>query len=130
MIGIDTNILLRLATGDDARQLKTITRWLDENARGIALFINHVVLAETFWALKSSYGYSKAEQIAFMEALLGNAAIRIEEEGQVEVALHLFSTGKAEFPDCLIFAKNAHLLCHTTITFDRATRELPGCTVL
>lgn len=129
MIGIDTNILLRLATSDDTRQVKAITKWLAENARDTSLYVNHVVLAETLWALKSSYGYSKAQQVTFMEALLGNAAFRIEEEGQVEVALHFFSTSRAEFPDCLIFAKNAHL-CRTTISFDRATRDLPGSTIL
>ena len=32
MIGIDTNILLRLAKSDDAAQVQAITRWLATHA--------------------------------------------------------------------------------------------------
>ena len=129
MIGIDTNILLRLATGDDAGQVKTITRWLAAHAPDVLLHVNQIVLAETLWTLKSGYGYDRAHLAAFVEGLLENAGFEIEQAALVEDALSAFVSGKADFPDCLIFATNARR-CDATITFDRASRGLPGSVVL
>lgn len=129
MIGVDTNILLRLATGDDVAQVKTITRWLAAHAPDSPLHVNQIVLAETLWTLKSGYGYERAELQAFVDALLGNAVFHIEEATLVEDALGMFKSGKTDFADCLIFVKNARR-CEATITFDRAARGLPGCVVL
>ena len=129
MIGIDTNILLRLATSDDAAQVKTVTRWLAAHAPAVPLHVNQVVLAEALWTLKSSYGYDRAHLAAFVDALLGNAVFDIEGAASVEDALGMFASGNAEFSDCLIFAKNGRH-CEATITFDRAARGLPGCVLL
>lgn len=125
MIGIDTNILLRLATGDDARQVKKIRQWLATNAPDTTLHVNQIVLAEALWTLKSSYGYDREHIATFVEAILGNTAFDIEDATAVEDALSMFISGKADFPDCLIFAKN-NGLCESTITFDRAANGLPG----
>ena len=125
MIGIDTNILLRLATDDDARQVKKIKQWLSAHAPGVPLYVNQIVLAEALWTLKSSYGYNREHIVTFVDALLGNAAFDIEDAAVVEDALNTFVSSKADFPDCLIFAKN-NRLCESTITFDRATNALPG----
>ena len=129
MIGLDTNILLRLVTGDDEAQVKTITRWLAVHARDETLYVNHVVLAETLWTLKSGYGYARSDLAKFVDSLLGNAVFEIEEMGLVEDALRLFKSTQADFADCLIFAKNARS-CAVTITFDKAVRELPQATLL
>ncbi|OGA59441.1 MAG: hypothetical protein A3G81_16970 [Betaproteobacteria bacterium RIFCSPLOWO2_12_FULL_65_14] len=129
MIGIDTNILLRLATSEHAAQVKTVTRWLAAHAPAVPLHVNQAVLAEALWTLKSGYGYDRARLVAFVDALLGNAVFDIEGAALVEDALDLFASGGADFADCLIFAKNARH-CDATITFDRAARGLPGCVLL
>ena len=129
MIGVDTNVLLRLATNDNRSQVLAIAAWLHEHAQDEMLFVNQVVLAESIWTLKSAYGYGRDSLSLFVETLLGNAAFEIEQAGLVEDALQLFRAGKADFADCLIFAKNARV-CRTTITFDRAARELPQAALL
>ncbi len=129
MIGIDTNILLRLATSDHAAQVKTVARWLAAHAPAVPLHVNQVVLAEALWTLKSGYGYDRAHLVAFVDALLGNAIFDIEGAAMVEDALGMFSSGNADFADCLIFSKNARH-CDATITFDRSARGLPGCVLL
>ena len=129
MIGLDTNILLRLVTGDDEAQVKTITCWLAARARDDTLYVNHVVLVETLWTLKSSYGYARSDLTKFVDSLLGNAVFEIEEMGLVEDALRLFKSTQADFADCLIFAKNARS-CEATITFDKAASALPQAKLL
>ncbi len=129
MIGLDTNILLRLVTADDEAQVKTITRWLAAHARDDTLYVNHVVLVETLWTLKSGYGYARSDLTKFVDSLLGNAVFEIEEMGLVEDALRLFKSTQADFADCLIFAKNARS-CEATITFDKAASALPQAKLL
>jgi len=129
VIGIDTNVLLRLATADEPRQVKKITHWLATQAPDAPLYVNQIVLVEALWTLKSSYGFERANLALFVDALLGNPAFEIEEASLVDDALGLFEAGKADFPDCLIFASNARH-CAATLTFDRAARGLTGCVVL
>ena len=124
MIGLDTNILLRLVTGDDEAQVRSITLCLAAHAHDDTLYVNHVVLAETIWTLKSGYAYARPDLARFVDSLLENAVFEIEEMSLVEDALRLFKSTQADFADCLIFAKNARS-CAATITFDKAARELP-----
>ena len=129
MIGVDTNILLRLATRDDATQVATVTRWLAANAKAEQLYVNHEVLAEAVWTLTSVYRADRARIARFVDALLGNAGFELEESAQVDDALQLYLTGAADFPDCLIAAKNVRR-CAVTITFDKSAAGLPGTTLL
>jgi predicted nucleic-acid-binding protein len=129
VIGIDTNVLLRLATADDTAQVKKITQWLAKNAAEQALYINRVVLVEALWTLKSSYGYDKVSLAAFVEALLTNPVFILEDAELVDDALGMFEASKADFPDCLIFASNARY-CDATLSLDQATRNLVNSVVL
>jgi predicted nucleic-acid-binding protein len=129
MIGLDTNVLLRLATNDDPAQVGVVTRWLAAHAGGEALHVNHVVLAEAVWTLKSAYRADRARIATFVDALLANAEFDLEDAAAVEEALSVYRAGAADFPDCLIAAKNART-CKATITFDKAAAGLPRTTVL
>jgi predicted nucleic-acid-binding protein len=129
VIGVDTNILLRLATGDDAGQVARIRRWIAAHAQDLPLYVNHVVLAEAAWTLKSAYRIDRAGIARFVDALLGNADFEVEGVAEVEEALQSYVAGGADFPDCLIAAKNARL-CPATITFDRGATGLPRVTLL
>ena len=129
MIGVDTNILLRLATNDDPAQVSSIKRWLATHARGERLYVNHVVLAEAIWTLKSAYRADRQKIAHFVDSLLGNAGFEVEDATMVEDALQSYLAGNIEFPDCLIAAKNAGQ-CDLTITFDKGAASLPQFTLL
>jgi predicted nucleic-acid-binding protein len=129
VIGVDTNILLRLATNDDPAQVSSIKRWLATHARGELLYVNHVVLAEAIWTLKSAYRADRQKIDLFVDALLGNAGFELEDAATVEDALRSYREGNFDFPDCLIAAKNARR-CDLTITFDKGAASLPHFTLL
>ena len=99
MIGVDTNILLCLATRDDANQVATIKRWLALNAEGEPLHVNHVVLAEAVWTLKSVYRAERGRIARFIDALLVNADFDIEDPARVEEALQSYLAGGADDSD-------------------------------
>ena len=48
MIGVDTNVLVRIFASDDAQQAASAIRVIDEANRG-QIFVNVVVLAEFAW---------------------------------------------------------------------------------
>lgn len=123
MIGVDTNILLHLATNDDRAQVASIRQWLAIHAQGEPLYENHVVLAEAIWTLKSVYRADRLKIAHFVDTLLGNAGFEVED------ALRAYQNANVDFPDRLIAAESAGQ-CEFTITFDKGAASLPRFTEL
>lgn len=131
MIGIDTNILLRLWLNDDPGQNKRIDALLAAHG-GMpgSLLVTDVVLAEAVWTLKSAFDQDKSAQLLAVRSLLDEPAFAFEEREAVAAALGLFEAGSCGFADCLVVAKHARQGCDFTATFDRGMRKLPGVKVL
>lgn len=131
MIGIDTNIVLRLLLDDDAAQRSRIEKLFDTHVRvpGSAL-IADVVLAEAAWTLGSVYRQPKADLAAALRALLAEPAYAFENRAAVEQAVEAYTSSRAGFSDCLIVAKNATAGCDFTASFDRALRGVTNANVL
>ena len=131
MIGIDTNILLRLWLNDDPRQNKRLDSLLAEHGRAPgSLLVTDVVLAEAIWTLRSAFDQDKQAQLMAVRSVLDETAFAFEDREAVAGALSLFESGSFGFADCLVVAKHARQGCDFTATFDRGMRKLPGVKVL
>lgn len=131
MIGIDTNILLRLWLFDDPAQNKRIDALLATyGGTPGSLLVTDVVLVEAVWTLKSAFEQDKHAQLIAVRSLLNETAFGFEDREAVATALGLFEAGTCGFADCLVVAKHARLGCDFTATFDRGMRKLPGVKVL
>jgi len=131
MIGIDTNILLRLWLNDDPAQNKRIDALLAEHGSAPgSLLVTDVVLAEAVWTLGSAYEQDKAAQLTAVRSLLDEAAFAFENRDAVVRAAALFEHSACGFSDCLVAARHAQLGCTFTATFDRRMRKLPGVKVI
>jgi predicted nucleic-acid-binding protein len=131
MIGIDTNILLRLWLDDVPAQGKRIDHLLAEHG-GLpgSLLVTDVVLVEAVWTLKSAFEQDKHAQLTAVRSLLEETAFALEDREAVAAALTLFEVASCGFADCLVVAKHAQQGCDFTATFDRGTRKLPGVKLL
>jgi predicted nucleic-acid-binding protein len=131
MIGLDTNILLRLWLNDDPAQSKRIDRLLAEHG-GLpgSLLVTDVVLVEAVWTLKSAFEQDKQAQLIAVRSVLEETAFAFEDREAVAAALTLFESGSCGFADCLVVAKHARQGCDFTATFDRGMRKLPGVKLL
>ena len=131
MIGIDTNILLRLWLNDDPAQNKRIDALLAAHG-GLpgSLLVTDVVLVEAVWTLKSAFEQDKHAQLIAVRSLLEETAFAFEDREAVAAASSLFEAGSCGFADCLVVAKHARQGCDFTATFDRGMRKLPGVKVL
>ena len=131
MIGIDTNILLRLWLDDDPAQSRRIDSLLAQHGTAPgSLLVSDLVLAEAVWTLASARGQDKTAQLEAVRSLLDEAAFAFENRDAVSQAALLFERNTCGFSDCLIAAKHALLGCEFTATFDRRMRKLPGVKVL
>ena len=96
MTAVDTNVLVRLLTGDDPKQ--------EAAARSVIsagpIWIAKTVLLETNWVLRSLYGFDEGSiRLAFTK-LLGLKNVRAEDESSVAAALALTVHG-IEFADAM-----------------------------
>ena len=131
MIGIDTNILLRLWLNDHPAQNKRIDSLLAEHGSTPgSLLVTDVVLAEAVWTLRSAFAQDKAAQLIAVRSLLHETAFAFEDREAVIQAAEMFERSNCGFTDCLIVAKHARHGCDFTATFDRGMRRLPGARVL
>lgn len=131
MIGVDSNVLLRLLTRDGAGQAGKAERVIAAaEAEGESVLVNDVVLAETMWTLARSFDASKPELLLTVRSLLATESFAFESRPVVAHALELYEGSSADFADCVIVAKNAALGCVATLTFDRAMRGLPATKLL
>lgn len=130
MIGLDTNILVRLITDDDPAQAERAARFLGENCSAASpAFINCVVLVELEWVLRSAYGYERVLIADALEQLLGSPDRSIEREAEVRDAMVIYRNG-ADFADALIGRNNHASGCDATLTFDRGVPAAVGFRVL
>ena len=120
MLAIDTNVLVRLITRDDADQVKAAERFVAKGA-----WLSHLVMAETVWVLDSVYDLSRAQIATAVEMLLNHQNLTVQEAEVVAAALRHYRSGSAvDFSDCLVL-EIARKAGHLPVgTFDRNFAKL------
>ena len=131
MIGIDTNVLLRLLVRDDEAQVRAAERYIATHCSPDSPgFVSLVVLVETAWALKRLYFYDRSQIATAIRALLNVVELEIESAAEVRSAVADFATSAAGLVDCLVARTNIAAGCDHTVTFDRRAAKLPGFEML
>ncbi len=125
MLGIDTNVLVRFLVRDDEAQFERARKLIKrEVSAGRRVFVNHVVIMETEWVLRSRYAIPKTQVIEALSGLLDAADVQMEDEPTIEQAFFAWKDAAADFADCLIGAKNRRLGCQATASFDSKASRL------
>ena len=99
MIVVDTNIVVRFAVNDDAKQA-AIARALFENQ---SVVISRTVALETEWVLRSRYGKGRKQIAEYFNKLLAMKGVRIEAESAFRSAVEWYAAGD-DFSDALHLA--------------------------
>lgn len=131
MIGIDTNILVRIIANDDPDQSSLARRlFADAASGGSPLFINDAVLCETFWVLRSAYRINPQIVADAFQKLVDTKGTVFENEARVREVLFQCKEREGDFADLLIGAINREAGCAATYTFDRKAARLPAFQLL
>ena len=127
MIGLDTNILVRLLVADDPDQTARAQRFVAaRRTRETPGFINCIVLAELIWVLARVYDYSRATIAGVVENLLSGDDRVVEHHDEVRAALEDYRSRRADFIDALILRINGARGCEAMATFDDRAARLNG----
>jgi predicted nucleic-acid-binding protein len=122
MRAVDTNVLVRLATRDDAKQTAAAEAFVAAGA-----WVPQIVLVEAMWVLVSVYDLEPEKIAIAVEMLLSHRDLTIQDADTVKAALEQFRKRPAlGFSDCLILEvarKAGHLPLGT---FDRDLSKLDG----
>lgn len=99
MIAVDTNVLVRLLTGDDPAQ----TRLAADLFAQESIFIPKTVLLETEWVLRYRYELSPTVILTAFRKLLGLPQVTVEDSNALVEALARYEEGM-NFADALHLA--------------------------
>ena len=89
MTAVDTNVLVRLLTGDDPKQAAAARSLFASES----IWIAKTVLLETGWVLRSLHGFEESAIRDAFTKLLGLKNVRVEDESAVAAALALTAYG-------------------------------------
>lgn len=127
MLGIDTNVLVRLVVADDPEQTRRARKLIDKAmADEEPILVSLLVIIETEWVLRSRYKLDKAEAHGVFRRLLQTRELAFEDEPALEEALFHWEDSVCGFADCLIAAHQRRLGCHAIATFDGKAARLPA----
>jgi predicted nucleic-acid-binding protein len=112
---VDTNVLVRLITRDDVKQVAKAEAFVASGA-----WVPHLVLAEAMWVLSSVYDRGPADIAMAVEMLLNHEHLTLQDAETVAAAVGTFRRRPAlGFSDCLVL-EVARKAGHVPLgTFDR-----------
>ncbi|MFZ0210556.1 MAG: hypothetical protein WAL59_31385, partial [Roseiarcus sp.] len=113
MIGVDTNLLVRVFVGDDAQQGLAASRLLDQSGRS-QIFVNVVVLVEFAWTMRRAYKWDDDWIRQALNMIVRHPALVIQPRDSVLEAISDSNIGLAGFAYRLIAAMNHEAGCDVT----------------
>jgi len=131
VIGIDTNIIVRLLTRDDPEQFEAAVSLFKSSSADEPLFVNPMVILETIWVLERVYEVDRIVARNQVSGLLDTVEIKVPETLRMENWAQWFTSPHADFSDVIIADLNRANGCEKTMTFDRkAANSVPGMELL
>lgn len=119
MHAIDTNVVVRFLTNDDAEQAERARRLLAD----AAVFVSQTVLLESEWVLRAGYGLPRRAVLDALDAFAALTQVRLDQPKRVARALDWAKAGM-DFADALHLA--AAEGCERFVTFDRDLKKRAG----
>jgi predicted nucleic-acid-binding protein len=122
MRAVDTNVLVRLITRDDARQVAAAESFVAKGA-----WVPQLAIAEATWVLATVYGCDVRAIATAVEMLLSHEHLMVQDSDAVAAAVARFrEQSKVGFSDCLM-VEISRKAGHTPLgTFDRDLGKIDG----
>jgi predicted nucleic-acid-binding protein len=122
MRAVDTNVLVRLITRDDGRQVAAAEAFIGGGA-----WVPYLAVAEATWVLSSVYGRTPESIATAVEMMLSHEHLTVQDAEAVAAAVAQFRRRPSVgFSDCLM-VEVARKAGHTPLgTFDRDVGKVEG----
>ncbi|MEP7240554.1 MAG: PIN domain-containing protein [Devosia sp.] len=131
MIGVDTNVLVRIFAADDLKQQKAARDFMRQRSPEDPAFVSAVVVAEVSWVLDRTYGFPVLAIRDALDWLFESTNIVVEKDMLLRAAISSAAERNADISDSIIVAIAADAGALKTVTFDRpAASRIPGMELL
>ena len=131
MIGIDTNILVRFLSTDDAAQHKRASLFLGSLDGENPAYVSALTLAEAIWVLRRRLGFPMEQILDAVRELLASDAICFEHGERLGTLLNNSQPAGRDLTDHLIAWSAQQAGCLRTLTFDnRAAKTVASMELL
>lgn len=128
---IDTNILIRLLTGDNPEMQQKAKRLFERIERKeLQVTAPLTVIADAVYVLSSPkfYHLPRTEIVALLTPLLRLSNFRIRPRSVILKALEVYADYNFDFTDAVIYAALLHSQSKVVYSFDQDFDHLPGIT--
>ena len=112
MLAVDTNVVVRYLTGDDAEQFAKVNALIG----GQDVYVCTTVLLETEWVLRRAYRFSRERVVAALAAFAGLPRVTLQDPALAAKALDWTRYGM-DFADALHLAEAQG--CEAFVSFDQ-----------
>ena len=117
---IDTNLLVRYLTEDDAAKANDVRRLLVRAGKGeVRLLVPSVVIAELVWVLQSYYKLERQEIGPLLHAILHTRGLEVGDKALVADAVAVYLDTSMDFIDAWVVAFARAADVRSIYTFDR-----------
>jgi predicted nucleic-acid-binding protein len=113
MISVDTNVIVRLLTGDDPLQFERSKALFSTDT----IFIPTSVVLECEWVLRYAYDFKQPEIAAAFQSLFGLPNVHLKNPSEVSNAIEWYQNG-LDFGDAIHLALSEE--AEAFITFDKS----------
>lgn len=125
MIGLDTNVVLRLIVDDGGDQPKRAHALVAERCTPKRQgYVAAVTMVELTWVLQDSFDRTKAQTIEAVEAILDLSDVAVDDV--IAPALQHWRSSKADFANHVIAQSSLAAGYAETATFDKFAARTPG----
>ncbi len=126
LVAIDTNVLVRLITGDDEKQYQKVRRLFEQEV----IFVSDTVMLETAWVLRRTYQFEPPAIVDALRKILGLPNVRVTDIQLLTEMLQWVEEG-LEFADALHLAQCQMATVFYTFDrqFSRRSHGLGNCPV-
>lgn len=126
---VDTDVIIRLLTGDDSKKQEAATKLFEKVENGdIVLSAPHTVIADAVFVLSSSkhYNLSRNKIRDVLVSLLRYTNFKVDNKQAVLTALDLYASKNIDFGDALLAALTLQTKQKNIYSFDRDFDRIQG----
>lgn len=128
MIALDTNVLVRIFTGDNPEQLQIARRLMEGLSEDAPAFVCRETILELAWVLERSYRFGRHEIADVLESLMLTKDVVVETAADLRTAIAGWREGEAGLGDRMVVAAALRAGASPVVTFKAA--RLPGMELL
>jgi predicted nucleic-acid-binding protein len=131
VIGVDTNVLLRLLIDEESEQCARSRVFFSERTARDPAFISSTVLAELIWLLRRRFLYANETILQVLRMMTQSAEFRFEHGEKLRAFLSEATRTPSDVADALIAWSCSAAKCDRVVTFDkRSARKISSMELL